>query len=110
MKASNDACFKTRERIVTDNKNAVQLIFLADDDNRIMTTYDEWIQGCIEEFDCAYDVIEEEDDEYDYRVNFIFKLENESLDEYKRLHASLSRIESARDNVIVNLFYDGKLI
>lgn len=100
--------FETREIIVIENKNAVQLIFFVDDNNRIMTTYDEWISGCIEEFDCTYEVIEEEDDEYDYRVNFIFKLENESLDEYKRLHARLSRNE--RENVIVNLFYEGKLI
>jgi hypothetical protein len=49
---------------VTENNNAVQLIFFADDNHRIMTTYDEWIAGSIEEFDCTYEVFEEEDDEY----------------------------------------------
>jgi len=93
---------------VTENNNAVQLIFFADDNHRIMTTYDEWIAGSIEEFDCTYEVFEEEDDEYDYRVNFIFKLKNDSLDEYKRLHARLDR--NKWDNQIVNLYYNNKLV
>jgi hypothetical protein len=96
--------FKTRETKVS---NAIQIIFFVDSDNSIMTSDDEFISSVIENFECNVEVFDEEDDEYDYRKNYIIRLDSDSLDEYKTLKAKLDSIE--RENVIVNLYYNDSI-